>query len=666
MAQINYTNPSVNPCDNCPPNYVFNVNTGECELNETASAVYSGNTLTILKSPAFTNYSIEGSLLLKTISNNLSSPDYRPLPVVGTGTNQNNWVLLDNASNPILTEFGTNNQQNAGGNITNELWGTSNSSCQNTANGGGKLNQTGVWPDGVGNNIEWSIQVCVTVEENYDTIIGVGVDDNVKIYIDGALWFDLQRPNKPTINPYLTWYLFPVDLSLGTHTIEFRAKSIGGSRSLGAEIYKININDFINNFFAPDVANACGSIPPMLEPYIEFTTTSLIGNEIADPSTTGTWQCEEDPTGFFNLNFWEGTPNCIRTLTQAPEACCYRVKDCDGEEEYVIKIFTECASEVYTLLPGQVWSFELKETCGAPPLIEEKCYEIVAFENPCSQSADVCSYCPVKQRVTCDDCERCYNCENCDNPEEEIYFKWAAPPETPLDTAQTHIFNYDNTKCWNCEEIEYNCPPPAVLNFELSECSGVSFNITDILAELVVNSGNYTYEFYIDPQHSAPFTGDLNNYLPTTYPAGYSGPVQDLYVLIYSVTCTTPGEAVLTLTWNDEISCTDCGSPRMGNRLIDVCDCNDLGFTTVDLTPWESVITNPNHPYFNIFTYQWFYDQALTFPIGNPNQVQALPGDVFYLRACYFGCQTENCGVGSVTINSLLPSTDPQCIVECS
>jgi hypothetical protein len=649
MAEINYGN----PCNNCPDGYTWDPQLEECVLVETVPALYSGTLLSVDKAVVNAGYSIGGVRLYAPIGAS-------QIPITRIGTNNTTFTLVDNLLNPIPIHS----------TVRNSLWGTMTPGCDPTGSPtfGGRLNTVGVWAPGIPDGQELCFEFCVTIEEGENTqkCIGIAGDNSVKFSINGVLFVDITAANNAQTRPFNYWHVFPIDLPPGQHIITLCGTNISSDASFGAEIYDITYNGFITTLLDPDNATVptCGNVPGDIEPYLLFSTLDMVGKNVPDPNNPGEWSCPDDPTDPYELNSCDGTPDCVRTLTAVPEECCYRVKDCESEDEFIIKINAECTSQIQVLTVGSVWTFELTDlACELPPLIDGKCYEVIGFENPCSETENICYYCPVQERLTCDDCNPCYKCTNCNDETEIIYFKWGAPPTAPLNTDLIHTFEYAPEKCWSCEEIQSGCVPPGVVEqYTYEVCSNLPFEIDTILSDLVLNTGTYTYEFYIDSAHTTSWTGNTVSWMPP-YPVDYEGPIETLYVLIYQEGCNTPAEVVLNLVWTNPLECAEnCTNPRVGDSIAQICVCQG---NTIDLTQYNTLLASPTHPYFSLFVYEWYTDQTLSSLVPDPTNVTVYAVPItYYLKVSYEACQNLWFSDGSLQVVQI-PDTNENCLEVC-
>lgn len=75
---------------------------------------------------------------------------------------------------------------------------------------------------------------CVTVDQGGDYLIGVGVDNQARVYIDGELVYENLATNT---SPFIRWWLTPLQLNPGIVYVEVEALNLGSLGSFGTEIY---------------------------------------------------------------------------------------------------------------------------------------------------------------------------------------------------------------------------------------------------------------------------------------------------------------------------------------------------------------------------------------------------------------------------------------------
>ncbi|QJB42201.1 hypothetical protein HF324_31925 [Chitinophaga oryzae] len=114
--------------------------------------------------------------------------------------------------------------------------------CQATVCG--RLNATSVWLKGAEYALHdtWlGIETCVTVPESKTYAIGYGVDNLMRLYVDGVLTID--RGSNPVAEDYRYWHVVPVTLSAGSHALKVvfnntnNGSSDYGDAHLGVELY---------------------------------------------------------------------------------------------------------------------------------------------------------------------------------------------------------------------------------------------------------------------------------------------------------------------------------------------------------------------------------------------------------------------------------------------
>ena len=529
---------NINECNNCPEGFTWDPDLGSCVKEETALPSYSGSLVTIGQGSTSAAYGWGGLRLYEDITN-------KTFPIVGTGNTNATYSLTDNngTGSPITTiEPG----------LQNEVWGNTVAGCDPVAQGGGRLNTTGIWSPGYPDNTELCFEFCInndTLQARQNTI-GIAGDNEVRLYIDGQLIVDLSSPGGGVTRPFNYWHVFPFTLTPGQHIIKLCGSNFGDAAAFGAEIYSLTAAQLLANLGTESDAAipTCGNTPADLAPYILFSTANMIGESVPDPNNLGQWTCPDDPQNPYTLTACDGVYRCERTVLASPGECCYRVQDCnDTTLEYLIKI-GECNPQNLNI--GEVWKFTYQSGCESPPLDPAKCYKVVEFLSPCP-SDNVCNYCPTEQLSSCDACVPCIECENCEDATEKIYFNWAPPPAPQLNYDEVYVFSYDPSKCWKCQPIAADCVPPAVIDVRKQVCTGKGVAIADFLDELVQNSGTYTYEFYIDPTHDTLWAEDINGWTPTNLPNDYVGNVLFLYVLVYEEGCSIPAETTLAVDWID-------------------------------------------------------------------------------------------------------------------
>lgn len=650
-------------CNNCGGSgFVYNPNTQKCEKEETVPAVYTGQTLPLVNVTSG-SFSTQGLRVHEDITN-------FTYPIVGEYTAP---VQVGQPLPPYeIKDANGNVVNNVVSSVKNNLWGNTQLGCGNASLQGGRLNATSVWSANaasIPNNTPICFEFCIDIAGGnaVQKTIGIAGDNEVVITIDNQEIIRLTggpvQSGGGGDEPIKRWHVFPFTFTPGNHTIKLCGLNYGSSAAFGAEIYDLTSAELITNFTDP-INNSgfpinCGNQPGEIIPYLLFSTANLQGTSVPDPSTPGTWSC---PSNDYTLDICNGTPECVRTVQANVIPCCYTVRDCETGTDYKVNLLPQCLDPSVppvTFNIGEIWKLDyisdFNPKCPTGPLDEDKCYEIISFENPCTETV-VCSYCPIQKFANCE-CKPCYACTNCVDSTDRMYFRL---DEATLNTDKTYVFSFDDTKCWNCELVEDTCLPPVTNNTTISECSGDPFKVEDYLGALVQASGNYTYQIYIDPTHDTLWTESTQSWTPTGLPNGFAGAVQTLYVLAFIEGCPIPGEAVLSLEWESLDTCHACTVPALISNSDAVCE--TPGFTTYyDLLAVQATLALSNHPNYNDFVYTWYTDIGLSIPVSSPSAALLNPGNnIFYLKAEYDGCQSI--WMSSIAYNvELLDQLHPNC-----
>ena len=301
------------PCD-CPPGYILV--DGECVMSVTTAATYSGGLLTVDAGDKSTSYSLNGLRLYTDISSYI-------FPIIGSGPNAS-FFLKDNNGTGLTIPILNNT-------VKSLLWGSYISGCL-TGSTGGKLNTTGIWATGYPVLVDLCFDFCVEPLETKQYLIGIAGDNSVKIYIDGVLLIDLIGNTADTV-PFTSWHVFPITLTAGLHTITLcgeNAFSIdvnNNPKAFGAEIYNIDVTTFQALFTNPAIGPGnCGNVPSDLDSYILFSTSTMIGQQIADPNDPGVWTCPDGSV----VSYCQGAPTCVIEDKFPLECPCYLLSPCNG------------------------------------------------------------------------------------------------------------------------------------------------------------------------------------------------------------------------------------------------------------------------------------------------------------------------------------------------
>lgn len=489
------------PCE-CPEGYTRVLD--ECSKDVITSAEYSGG-LFLLKTGDKSQYYCDKGLRLYP---DISSMTW---PILGDGSSNALYsVNQNNGAGPVVNPIGG---------VENEVWGKGSAPCI-TGNTGGRLNIAGVWATGYPFNTELSFEYCITVEgtEPKQYMLGVAGDNYIKVYIDTVLAVFLDTPNNSVTIPFRYWHAFPITLAPGDHTIKLAGLNLAGLAAFAAEIYDISLSQFQASLMTPAVsATNCGTSPATLAPYIMFSTESLVGQQVANPSLPGVWTCPEGT----ELDLCNGIPSCKFTDTYTLTCVCYLVVPCDGTTPFVtnnadlglyVDTFVEIDSVPYS---GIVYVINLEgNTCGDSvsttiinPIVlacDLKCYYVqnsdgilyVDSDNVLQEitSLDAKPYVKICSRVypvvqnnstdyiiidldlcTVDGCPtQCYKLVNCANPASVIY--------TNSDSVLPYLYGANGVVkvlgkegCWVIQELDpeevCDCPIDVVITSSYIDCA---------------------------------------------------------------------------------------------------------------------------------------------------------------------------------------------------
>lgn len=112
--------------------------------------------------------------------------------------------------------------------------------------GCGKLNTVGIWLQGDFENNWIGINNCLTIQESKVYYIGMGVDNSLKLFIDGVKVKELYSKNILDDTPYQEWKVFPIYLSAGQHILTIEAMDTKYSQAVGVEVYDNTLKQLLN------------------------------------------------------------------------------------------------------------------------------------------------------------------------------------------------------------------------------------------------------------------------------------------------------------------------------------------------------------------------------------------------------------------------------------
>jgi hypothetical protein len=112
----------------------------------------------------------------------------------------------------------------------------------------GRMNIAGIWLRGAYDKKWVGVNACLKVPETKVYYIGMGADNQCRIYIDDVLTRQsLQRPNfSNDAQPFLDWKLFPVSIPAGNHKLTIEAMNMESSHAVAVEVYNNTQAELIN------------------------------------------------------------------------------------------------------------------------------------------------------------------------------------------------------------------------------------------------------------------------------------------------------------------------------------------------------------------------------------------------------------------------------------
>jgi hypothetical protein len=309
---IPYVPPIIPPCAGCPDGSV--IVDGECVVEATVPADFTGSTLTIDAASNNANYNKNGVRVYPDIT-----AESKPLKGLISINNDNSTyrVRAANGVGSIITPLA---------NVQNALWNASGG-CGSSAKG--RLNIAGVWPAGGSEpyDIDVCYSFCLEVPTTKQYCIGIAGDNEVKIYVDGILWVYLSARNldgteNPSITvPFTSWHVFPVTLPAGTRNIRLCGINHNSVAAFAGEIYDLTLTELTTlGLLTPLTVNpACGTAAGSLDPHILFSTLDYIGEEIPVPGDSGQYVC---PNGSTPIDNGCSIPSCLITEVVPGSGAC--------------------------------------------------------------------------------------------------------------------------------------------------------------------------------------------------------------------------------------------------------------------------------------------------------------------------------------------------------
>ena len=279
----------------CPAGYTSTTANDGCQKITTTASTYNGADLTITSGTKRTEYSDFGAYFYPDTTS-LSSSE---LPLRRTSTTTN---LATQTNVPIIH---TNVSSSS-----NTFW---NNPGNNTLNGGGRLNFSGVYAI---SSEFLGFSACIEIPETKTYYIGIAGDNFVKFYIDGEFILDLTSSSYA--ENFKVWHVIPYTLTSGKHIIELYGKDgTSTPTAFGAEIYNPS-----------DLATLTGATTTGATGLV-FSSYNEIGNTYNAGSTGGSYGyvCS---TGYSLDTCSGGTPVC--TLIENEDIACVFTGTCETKQ----------------------------------------------------------------------------------------------------------------------------------------------------------------------------------------------------------------------------------------------------------------------------------------------------------------------------------------------
>ena len=265
-----------------------------------------------------------------------------------------------------------------------------------------------------------SFTKCITLIQEKEYLIGIAGDNIVALDIDfdnnGSYTnvFQVYNTSSGAQYTFKRWFVIPVTLPAGTHTVRVKGADLGGNFGFGAEIYDIPLQDFINKFvvdvFTADsytAANGNNTVMTLncsaagtagysamfaeLQAVTIFSTADYRNVTVYDG---GTWTC---PAGY-ELDLCNGVPSCSLTDVVDKVDCSFRLEDCT--DQFNIEYTDANTNPTIGDYVGKV----LSDDTGCWQVSEATTLEIPTQKDTTNPPLE-----------TCFDCVKIYKVYNCDD-----------------------------------------------------------------------------------------------------------------------------------------------------------------------------------------------------------------------------------------------------------
>lgn len=296
--------PIVCPCF-CAPGYFFNEDSGVCERAVLLQATFTGATANIISGDTNANYGYAGGYMYPSL-------DLYTWPIRGFKPSST-FVLKDaTGTGALISPIALS---------VNSIFKSVNTTT-------GRLNIAGIWAtpwaDNTppGPNDGWlSFTFCITITEEKQYVIGIGGDNHTRVEINSPSYGGLVEVitiysasdaagtlHNPLITePFNRWFLFPITLPIGSHTVILSGYNEFGNHAVAAEIYDRTQAEMLTLM-------GIGSTVADLDPHILFSTKNLKVFPpngpivVAASGAVGTWSCPDPETTYSDCY---GAPACI-------------------------------------------------------------------------------------------------------------------------------------------------------------------------------------------------------------------------------------------------------------------------------------------------------------------------------------------------------------------
>jgi len=375
------------PCE-CPAGYTFNPATNSCEKSGTIEPAIptGGRTVPIVNGSQSPSYASGGVRIYDDISGKIyplngyhNASLCPPAPPTSNPYCSAGFQVYENAGTGAILPI----QHLVGAASTNSVFGnTTSGMCSSSNICTGRLNTAGLWATGYGDD-EWlTVEFCINITTTKTYIFAIAGDNQIRANITSTtfnggvtdlnlvnLW-GASNPsgtatNSSAVRTFSIWHAFPITLPAGNHVLKLSGYDFNIPAAFAADIYDIPVGTPADNWTT--VQTMCAAVNntsltlPQFEPYIKFTTASLIQTPpllVPAVGQTITWSCPSGGT----LDLCNGAPQCIMPGDSIP---CGQGTPISSTTEINIW-FDNSGSMNSTLAPLQQMKSTLLQACLLP------------------------------------------------------------------------------------------------------------------------------------------------------------------------------------------------------------------------------------------------------------------------------------------------------------